>query len=128
MAQFDVLSVEFDFSEVGENQTAELRVTIDNPQNMELDGAATHDVPSDVEQVPSGQSPSQQFWVHQNNYHLTITLKTGSGTNPLVLSSTDYYNFGPEPNKLLDIVTAEKNDNEKKTRTIRRNVSGVATT
>lgn len=126
MAQFDILSVEFQLPTSG-GEAAQLSVTIDNPQNMELDESTVHSVPDDVELVPEGQSPTQAFWVYQNHYHLTITLKEGSGSNPLHISNTEYFNFGPEPNKFLDIVSAEKKDGKKKTRKVRRKVVGVAT-
>lgn len=126
MAQFDILSVEFDFEASDEDQPAPLKVTIDNPQHMQLAGALTHQLPSDVEEVPDGELPSQPYWVHLNDNHLTITLKAGTEANPLVVSNTDYFNFGSEPNKLLDIVIAEKKDGDKKTRFIRRKSTSVS--
>lgn len=125
MAQYDVLAVEFDLPE-NETEPAQLKVIIDNPQAMILHGSPTHNVPPDVEEVPSGELPTQHFWVNEGHHQLTITLKNGSGSNPLIVTSTGYYNFGTVPNNLLDIVVAVMNEDVWTTRGARRNCAGVA--
>ena len=119
MAQFDILSLQFNINSSDEQPT-ELTVVIDNPNSMELSGSPEHIVPEDVEVVAQGQSPTQEFWVYADHYHLTITLEAGSGLNPLVTGTTGYYNQGADPKPLDIIVTEKVSDNKKKTRKIRR--------
>lgn len=119
MSQFQILSLQFNFDSTGE-QSTELSVIVDNPDEMQLSGAPEHNVPDDVEIVAPGQTPTQEYWVYANHHHLTITLEPGSGGNPLEVLNTAYYNQGADP-KPLDIVIAEKKgDGKKKTRKIRR--------
>ena len=120
MAQFEIISVGFTAS-------GELEVTIDNENGMALHEDPTHDVPSDVEQVPTGGTPTQDLWVHRDNYHLTITLSGEGGDNPLVVSNTGYYN-GTEDLKYVDIVTAEYTATGKKGRKVRRRANLVRKT
>ncbi|WP_417602123.1 hypothetical protein [Owenweeksia hongkongensis] len=119
MAQFDLLSLQFNFDSSGEAST-ELTVVIDNPSNMQLDGAPELSVPEDVEIVAPGQLPTQEFWVYADHYHLTITLESGGSSNPLEVNNTGYFNQGDNP-KALDVIVAEKTaEGKKKTRKIRR--------
>lgn len=119
MSQFQILSLQFNFDSTSE-QSTELSVIVDNPDEMQLSGVPEHSVPDDVEIVAPDQTPTQEFWVYANHHHLTITLELGAGDNLLEVLNTAYYNQGSDP-KPLDIVIAEKKgDGKKKTRKIRR--------
>ena len=120
MAQFNVLSLEFPLPQ-SDDDRAELRVIIDNPQNMKLAEDPQHgNLPDNVEVVAEGGTPSQEFWVYEDDYHLTITLEPGSGSDPLQVSNTGFYNQGDNP-KYVDIIVAEKTpDDKKKAREVRR--------
>ena len=117
MAQFDILATGF-------TSSGELEVTIDNPDLMSLHTNPTHDVPSDVEIVPQGSSPTQQLWVHQQDYHLTITLSGEDGDNPLTVTNTDYLD-GEDDLKYVDIVIAEFVDSTRKGKNLRRKARQV---
>lgn len=126
MAQYDVLSVEFQLPNP-ETQPAELSVSVDNPDAMQLAESPTHNnLPNDVEVVPTGQQPTQPFWVHENHHYLVIVLETGSGANPLEVDNTAYYNIGENPKYLDIIVATKKPDGKKQTRKVRRGVVIVA--
>lgn len=115
MAQFDIISTQF----AGPSEPQELQVSIDNPQEMSLHEDPSHDVPSNVEIVPPGGTPTEELWVHQENYHLTITLGEEGGDNPLVVSNTEYFD-GTEDLKYVDIVIAEYGPGGKRGRKVRR--------
>lgn len=119
MAQFDLLSLQFNLNPSG-SQPTELTAIVDNPSSMQVYGAPEHIVPEDVEVVQPGQQPTQDLWVYSNHHHLTITLEPGVGANPLEVANTGYFNQG-DNEKPLDVIVAEKtSDNKKKTRKIRR--------
>ncbi len=118
MAQFDVLSAQFIYNL---DEIVPVTIVIDNPAQMILNQPpAANSVPSDVEIVQPGEQPTSQFWVHADNFHLTIILKSSSsGANPLEVSNNPFYNDG-ESSKFLDIIIAEKDGDKTKTRKIRR--------
>lgn len=113
MAQFDILSLQF-------TESGELQVTVDNPDGLLLYHDPQHSVPEEVEQVPPGGTSTQTYWVHEENYHLTITLKGSGGDNPLVVSDTGYFNYGEEPEKFLDTVITEMETERNRPRKVRR--------
>lgn len=121
MAQYDILSCEFP----GGSEPAELEVSIDNPEGMQLHINPQHNVPGDVEIVPPGDSPGQRYWVHQEDYHLTITLSGSGGSNPLVVGNTAYFDSGGTE-KWLDVVLAENEDEEKRTKRVKRRIKRVS--
>lgn len=123
MSQFDVLSLNFPTPPPGDR--AELNVIIDNPEHYQLAEDPTHTVPNDVEIVSPGQTPTSEFWVLSDHFHLTITMEEGNGSNPFTVDNTGYYSTG-ETSKSLDIIVAEKGkDNKKKTRKVRRGIAIV---
>lgn len=125
MAQFDILELVFDLP-ASDDQRAELKLILDNPDGMKVDEIQQNSVPADVEVVAPGQVPTEEFWVSSNHYHLTVTLSAGTGVNPLEVTGTGFYNTG-DPVKPLDIVVAEKDkDGKKKTRKVRRDIVYVA--
>jgi hypothetical protein len=115
MAQFDIISTQF----AGPSEPEELQVNIDNPDEMALHEDPSHNVPDNVEIVPPGGTPSEELWVHQENYHLTITLGEDGGDNPMVVSDTGYYD-GTEDLKYVDVVVAEYANGKKRGRKVRR--------
>jgi hypothetical protein len=118
MAQFDLITLTFDFS--NNPSKSELGVSIDNPQQLSLSGNPTlGSVPSDVEIVQPGQEPTQALWVYAGHHHLTIILETGSGTDPLKTLNTGLYNTG-EDDAYVDVIIAEKEGDDTKTKKIRR--------
>ncbi len=120
MAQFEVLSVQFN----NESEPHQLEVSVDNPEGMNLYTDPSHNVPSDVQVVALGNSPTEQFWVYEDSYHLTIVLGDSGGDNPLVVANTNYYEPGEDP-KFVDIVVAEETATGTKTRNIRRRARKV---
>lgn len=115
MAQFDLISAQF----AGRGEPQELHVGIDNPDEMSLHEDPSHDVPSNVEIVPPGGTPTEELWVHQENYHLTVTLSGEGGDDPLIVPNTGYFN-GTEDLKYVDIVVAEYAGGVKTGKTVRR--------
>ena len=114
MAQYEVLSWSFNPTGSGE----ELQVNIDNPEAKSL-LSTNHEVPEGVELVPTGGSPTQELWVWEENYHLTIILEDGSGADPLAVTDTEYYE-ADQNGRFVDVIVVFRDGNDDDPKNVRR--------